>query len=297
MGTFQDTDGKGYLLIHHGMIYELSSDYKSAKRLVTSGQKAGESPAMFKSNGLYYWLSSNLTSWERNDNFYLTATALEGPWTHRGFFAPEGTLTWNSQCSFVFSVMGKKDTLFLYTGDRWSFPRQGAAGTYVWQPIVVKEGSMSLPVFQEHWRVDFANATWSPVPLKKKPVKASDPSPRESWEISNGARVSNKKGATITYPFKGRRVGITGISKNTGGYAKVWILDSTGKEVVGTTVDFYSKYEYSSLKFLSPLLEKGAYTLCIEVMGEHGVWTNKAKNIFGSTDDYVTIEEVFLVND
>jgi hypothetical protein len=31
MGTFQDTDGKCYLLIHRGAIYELSSDYKSTK--------------------------------------------------------------------------------------------------------------------------------------------------------------------------------------------------------------------------------------------------------------------------
>lgn len=29
MGTFQDTDGKGYLLIHHGPIYRLSDDYRS----------------------------------------------------------------------------------------------------------------------------------------------------------------------------------------------------------------------------------------------------------------------------
>ena len=29
MGTFQDTDGKGYLLIHHGPVYRLSDDYRS----------------------------------------------------------------------------------------------------------------------------------------------------------------------------------------------------------------------------------------------------------------------------
>ena len=31
MGTFQDSDGKGYLLIHHGPIYRLSEDYKSVE--------------------------------------------------------------------------------------------------------------------------------------------------------------------------------------------------------------------------------------------------------------------------
>ena len=65
MGTFQDTDGKGYLLIHHGFIYELSNDYKSIKRLVNNQKQGGEAPAIFKSKGTYYWLSSGLSSWEK----------------------------------------------------------------------------------------------------------------------------------------------------------------------------------------------------------------------------------------
>ncbi len=30
-------------------------------------------------------------------------------------------------------------------------------------------------------------------------------------------------------------------------------------------------------------------------MGEHGVWTDKRKNVFGSTNDYVWIKDVFVV--
>ena len=37
--------------------------------------------AMFKKNGVYFMLTSNLTSWEKNDNFYFTAPQIEGPWT------------------------------------------------------------------------------------------------------------------------------------------------------------------------------------------------------------------------
>lgn len=293
MGTFQDTDGKGYLLIHHGIIYELSSDYKSAKRIVTSGQKSGESPAMFKSKGIYYWLSSNLTSWERNDNFYLTATSLEGSWIHKGLFAPKGTLTWNSQCSFVLPVISQKDTLFIYTGDRWSYPRQGSAGTYIWQPITVTDDSMSILDFHENWQVNFANAGWASVKLKKKSIKNGHT--QGNWETIKGTKVSNQKGASITYSFNSCQVGITAISNKTSGYAKVIIKNSKNEEIINTIVDFYSKYEYSSLKFLSPLMEKDQYTLSIEVMGEHGVWTDKRKNIFGSTDNYIRIENVFAV--
>ncbi|UGU15677.1 family 43 glycosylhydrolase [Sinomicrobium kalidii] len=295
MGTFRDTDGKGYLLIHHGLIYELSSDYKSVKRLVTSQKGGGESPAMFKKDGVYYWLSSNLTSWERNDNTYMTATSPEGPWTMKGLFAPKGTLTWNSQCSFVFPVTNTKDTLFMYMGDRWSFPRQGSSATQVWQPITVRGDTMSIPEFQENWQVDMANVRWSPVDWKKEPVKDKSRIVRGHWETNKGIQGSNEKGAAISYTFTGQGVGIKAVSNNTSGYGRVIIKNSKGEEVVNSIMDFYSKYEYSSQKFLSPFLEKDTYTLSIEVLGEHPKWSDKSLNTYGSTDDYVRIEDVFVV--
>ena len=70
MGTFQDTDGKGYLLIHHGPVYRLSDDYCSVEAEAAYIKDSGESPAMFKKNGMYYMLYSNLrTSCPKNDNF------------------------------------------------------------------------------------------------------------------------------------------------------------------------------------------------------------------------------------
>lgn len=293
MGTFQDTDGKGYLLIHHGMIYELSADYKSAKRIVVSQVPTGESPTIFKSNGTYFWLSSHLTSWERNDNFYMTATSLEGPWTMRGTFAPEGSLTWNSQCSFVLPVTSRTDTLFMYMGDRWSYPLQGSAATYVWQPIQVKDDSMSISTFRESWKIDFSKLKVSDVAIKKKSVKSKCLIEKGDWKTTEGKFVSKEKGATITCPFIGTQFGIKAISNNTSGYARVIIRSSKNKEVFNTLVDFYSKYEYSSQKFLSPVMKKDQYTISIEVLGKHGVWSNKAKDTFGSTDDFVVIEDVY----
>ena len=88
MGTFQDTDGTGYLLIHEGDIYRLSEDYHSAeKRLVKNMAPGGESPAMFKKKGIYYFLFSNKTSWEKNDNYYFTAPTVSGPWKKGGLLS------------------------------------------------------------------------------------------------------------------------------------------------------------------------------------------------------------------
>ena len=120
MGTFQDTDGKGYLLIHHGPVYRLSDDYCSVEAEAAYIKDSGESPAMFKKNGMYYMLYSNLTSWEKNDNFYFTAPNIEGPWTKQGLFCPEGKLTYNSQSTFVFPLKRGNDTIPMFMGDRWS---------------------------------------------------------------------------------------------------------------------------------------------------------------------------------
>ncbi|MGD9930346.1 MAG: family 43 glycosylhydrolase [Mangrovibacterium sp.] len=295
MGTFQDSNGKGYLLIHHGVIYELSSDYKSAERLVASGQASGESPAMFKNKGVYYWLSSNLTSWERNDNFYLTAASLEGPWTKRGLFAPEGSLTWNSQCSFVLPVTNQHDTLFVYVGDRWSFPKQGSAATQVWLPISLKDNSFSIPEFIDKWRVDFPEAKWSPVAFVKESIKEKIRDRKGNWQVEAGLTTANEQGALLTYSYKGRQVGIQGVSNNTSGYARIAIKDGDNREIINTVVDFYSKYEDESLKFVSPRMKKDNYTMTIEVLGEHGTWSDKRKNVFGSTDNFVRVADVFTI--
>ena len=53
MGVFQDEDGKGYLLVHHGPIYRLSDDYLSVDTMIAHVGGMGESPTMFKKNGMY----------------------------------------------------------------------------------------------------------------------------------------------------------------------------------------------------------------------------------------------------
>jgi len=294
MGTFQDTDGKGYLLIHHGYIYELSDDYKSIKRLVVNQKQGGESPAIFKSKGIYYWLSSNLTSWERNDNVYLTSTSLEGPWTFRGLFAPEGSLTWNSQTTFILPIANKKDTVFMFMGDRWSYPRQGSAATYVWQPITLEGDKMSIPAYHENWTMNKSKAQWFAV--KQKSIKTSADVKTGDWKSEIGIFRAKEKGSLLSFPFKGRQIGIKGLSNSTSGYARVILRNNNGKEIINTIVDFYSKYEYSSLKFLSPLLEYDNYVLSVEVLGEHSKWSDKKKSDYGSTDDSIIIEDVLLQN-
>ncbi len=293
MGAFQDSNGKGYLLIHHGYIYELSTDYKSVKRLVINQKQGGESPAIFKSKGVYYWLSSNLSSWEKNDNMYLTATSIEGPWTFQGLFAPEGSLTWNSQTTFVLPVIHKKDTLLMFMGDRWSFPKQGSAATYVWQPIRIDTSKIFLPGFIESWKPIYAGIGFEKIEQNGLSLINNKIFFKEgSWKHENGGLQSNEKDACVTFNFTGSKVGVKARTNNTSGYAKVTILDSKQNVVISSIVDCYSKNETISQVFVSPKLKKGNFSLKIQVLGEHGSWTDKSKTIYGSTDNYVIIEDI-----
>jgi len=271
IGSFADDDGHAYLLVHHGGIYRLASDFHSLDSCLMSGLKGvGESPAMLKKDGTYYWLSSHTTSWERNDNMYFTARSLSGPWEYRGEFCPKGSLTWNSQCSFVLSL---EDGTFMYMGDRWSFPRQRSAATYVWQPLQVKDGTLSIPEYMESWNPE----TLQPLPFAGKPLG-------RQWQAQT-------VGELFSVDFDGSGISLFGTTDVNSGYADVVIRSKT-EEVFRGTIDFYSLTPSTGIRFFSPSLPKGQYTLELRVSDMKPNWNDKKRNQYGSKGHKVQITEV-----
>lgn len=291
MGTFQDTDGKGYLLIHHGPIYRLSDNYRSIEMEVAHVKGSGESPAMFKKDGIYYMLYSNLTSWEKNDNFYFTAPKIEGPWTKQGLFCPEGTLTYNSQSTFVFPLKRGNDTIPMFMGDRWSYPHQASAATYVWMPMQVNGTKLSIPEYWQCWDLN----TLKPVDIlrKGKQVSMKNIKPAVGWTENRGCFVSNAKGSVLAVSFRGTHVAVVGKSDSHSGYARVSVLNAKKDTVYSSLVDFYSKYSEKAIRIMTPEMEKGNYTLLVEVTGIKPVWTDKSKTIYGSDNTFVTIDDIY----
>lgn len=292
MGTFQDSDGTGYLLIHHGMIFRLSKDYKSAEELLPHIDGMGESPAMFKKDGLYYMLTSNLTSWEKNDNFYLTAPSIRGPWTKRGCFCPEGTLTYASQTTFVFPLIEGKDTVPMFMGDRWSYPHQASAATYVWMPLQVKGASLSIPEYWQSWDI----RTLKPVAPLQGSVETRKVrlSPVANWTKEGGLLKSQKKDSRASVTFTGRKIAVTGITDCHSGYARVNIYNAKKKKIFTSLVDFYSKKPDEAVRFMSPDFPKGTYTLELVNTADSPTWTDKTKAIYGSDGTYVTLKGFFV---
>jgi len=301
MGTFQDTDGAGYVLIHGGEIYKLDDDYKGIREQVNPNMTSGfESPTLFKKGGIYYFLGSDLTSWERNDNQYFTANSLKGPWTNRGLFGPKGSLTWNSQCTFVLAIEGAKDTTFMYMGDRWSFPKQASSATYVWQPITVSDSSLSIPAYREAWKIDMSSGVTASTSVGSTTINNSNQQVINyvgNWQQDTlSLRSSDTKGASFSIHFQGTQVGFYGMARPEGGYALVRLQNSKEKTVLSSIVDMYCKYPISALKFLSPCLPKDHYTLTVTVMGEKGNWSDKRKNLYGSAGYVISLDKI-VIND
>lgn len=296
IGTFQDTDGRGYVLVHHGDIYRLSDDYRSAVELLPHVEGMGESPAMFKKNGIYFMLTSNLTSWEKNDNYYLTAPSIRGPWTRRGTFCPEGSLTYASQTTFVFPLTAGCDTVPMFMGDRWSYPRQASAATYVWLPMRVEGTRLTVPEFRPAWSVRTlgpVNPTAGGTPVCDGDIRMT---PAGAWTQTEGEWCSTMKGSTLAVSFTGRRVALTGTTNRHSGYARVNIYNRRGRRVHSSLVDFYSLRPSHGLRFISMELPVGEYRLEVVNEADPPQWTDKRRNVYGSDGTLVTVGRIVVFN-
>ena len=276
MGSFVDSDGQAYLLVHHGGIYRLTGDYHQAVQIPCElPHKGGESPMMCHVGGLYYFFMSHTTSWERNDNFYFSSPAIEGPWTYRGLFAPEGSLTFNSQCSFLLPLNSHGS--FLYMGDRWSFPHQASAATYVWQPLTIRGDSASMLSYLPAW----------------------DPHTLQSVDLLRNAKSRfvgqwrcDSPSDSLVVRFRGRRVAVSTRNAPDGGYLRVVVRDAHGIVVHEALVDCYAKVEEVGLRYLSPILPKGRYSVTLRPNGDHPEWSDKRHAHFGSPSDWVVVTSV-----
>ena len=283
VGTFTDIDGKSYLLVHHGDIYSFADDYHSLDSCMCKKvDGVGESPAMLHRNGKYYWFSSHTTSWERNDNMYVSSESLSGPWERHETFAPEGSKTWNSQTSFILPVVNGNDTTFVYMGDRWSFPKQRSAATYVWQPIGWVDGEPFIPLYAEAWNPK----TMMPCDITTAPIKNT------SW-------TGEKPGDTVKFKVNLKKSGKLYIKGNTCDicpYADITIKDSEGQSVVETPIDFYSLAPATGLRYISHTLKEGNYTMEIKVSDMKPNWSDKRRTVYGSKGYHVEVTEIGTID-
>ncbi len=295
IGTFQDNDGTGYLLVNHGKIYRLADDYMTVDTLVATISGAGESPVMFRHGDTYFYITSNLTSWERNDNYYYTSKSVEGPWTKKGLLCPKGRLTWNSQCSFVLPIETTEDTIYMYMGDRWSYPHQGSAATYVWQPLNIYNDEISIPEYHQAWiPSSIAMEKYLVTTCLQQEYHSEEEMLFRDWKRKTPNFHSSYPNKKFVKTFRGTRIGFMGNTNSQSGYGKVTILSSKGDTVHTALVDFYSLTPTFDIRYISPALPKAKYKLVVEPTGESPVWFDKRQNRFGSTGTDVDVRYLYV---
>lgn len=160
MTLYKDDDGKAYLVTAHDWVKvsELTDDYLSIKTTTTVSGASGEAPAIFKCDGTYYFVGSQLTGWAPNANHYSTASSITGPWTYRGEFATGAGAsdTFASQTTFVLPVAGREDS-FIFMADRTNAISSSTiedlgAMTHVWLPVTLDQNAQTMSVaWRDEW--------------------------------------------------------------------------------------------------------------------------------------------------
>ena len=158
---FVDDDGKAYHIfasednstLH---IAELTDDFLdyTGKYVRVFENRYMEAPALFKKDGLYYFMGSGCTGWYPNAARSAVAPSIWGPWTELGnpCVGENADKTFFSQSTYILPAPGKKDA-FIYMGDRWT-PSNPIDGRYIWLPIQF-EGNKFKIRWTDEWNLDF----------------------------------------------------------------------------------------------------------------------------------------------
>lgn len=157
---FVDDDGTAYHIFaseENGTLHiaELTDDYLdyTGKWVRAFEGRFMEAPALFKKDGLYYFMGSGCTGWAPNAARSAVAPTIWGPWTELGnpCVGVDAEKTFHSQSTYILPVVGKKNA-FIYLGDRWT-PENPIDGRYIWLPIRFEENKFKIE-WMEQWNLN-----------------------------------------------------------------------------------------------------------------------------------------------
>jgi hypothetical protein len=157
MTLFQDDDGKAYHIFasEKNMTMhacQLSDDYlshtKNETRLLIDAHR--EAPAVFKTKGKYFLITSACTGWSPNPALLSVSDHPLGIWRDAGnpCVGDGAETTFQSQSTFVVPVPGKKGA-FIFMADRWN-KADLPASQYVWLPLQMKNREPEI-AWRDSW--------------------------------------------------------------------------------------------------------------------------------------------------
>lgn len=108
-------------------------------------------------------------------------------------------------------------------GDRWSYPHQASAATYMWMPLQVEGTKISIPEYWQAWDIQ----TLRPVDILKegKILSSEKITLPTDWKRKNGQIISDRRGSKMEFKFKGTHAALVGEANPHSGYAKISIVN------------------------------------------------------------------------
>lgn len=167
-----DATGKSYLIYSYGngrnKIYVSEIGVKDGMVNLLDCTKifqgeSREGNCMFKYNGKYYMVASNIYGWDASYVYYLTASDIRGP------YAPANEMLVMKGCvedfahvtqtGFFVNVKGSKKETVIYCGDRWANFAGNGLGYNQWFPLSFDD---TIPYFNSlsSWKLDAKTGEW-----------------------------------------------------------------------------------------------------------------------------------------
>ncbi|MFD0789588.1 family 43 glycosylhydrolase [Microbacterium insulae] len=169
--VFTDDDGTDYLIFSNSSgranayVGKIApSDSLSIEPAVHVNRVNGgrEGNAMFKLNGKYYMLTSDLHGWNSSVNHVIES--LTGD--IQGTYSPEYTLKGTekdyslvTQTGFFVTIHGTEQDTVLYAGDRWANFAWNGIGYNQWVPLSYDNDELSFNALT-HWELNAVTGEW-----------------------------------------------------------------------------------------------------------------------------------------
>jgi Glycosyl hydrolases family 43/Carbohydrate binding module (family 6) len=169
--VFTDDDGKDYLIFSNrsGRSRAFVAKLRESDSLrIEPGVEIGRHPdgregnAMFKLDGKYYHLASDLHGWNSSVNHVIESTTsnVQGAYTSEYTLAgTEMDYSHVTQTGFFVTVKGTKQNTVIYAGDRWADFAWNGIGYNQWVPIT-KTGSRPQFHSVSQWQFNATTGEW-----------------------------------------------------------------------------------------------------------------------------------------
>lgn len=160
--VFVDDDGTAYFIATTNEnrdlgLFRLSDDYLSiaGHTPLFCGQRR-EAPAIVRTGGLYYMLSSACTGWAPNQCKLSYSESLTEGWSP---LEDVGDATcFRTQAAAILTIRGRRHTTHLYVGDRWKDPTLAETKTIIF-PLTFTNGRCQLH-YRDRFQINLRSGKW-----------------------------------------------------------------------------------------------------------------------------------------